>query len=158
MQHCCKYTNSRQIELPLALVIMAEKATLILREHQLRNTPMRVSILQQLVASGHALSKAEILSGINASWDRITVYRTLKTFEDRGIIHKIIEEGGESRFALCHNCNDHEHHDDHVHFKCLKCDEVICIDDAEPPKIELPKGYKVDSVNLMVQGRCEKCS
>jgi Fur family ferric uptake transcriptional regulator len=104
------------------------------------------------------LSHGDIEKEIANSLDRVTVYRTLKTFLDKGLIHKVLDDEGSLKYALCKEaCNTVEHHHDHVHFKCTNCGQTICLNLDVPP-LKLPKGYTATETNLLVQGVCEKCN
>ena len=92
-----------------------------LRLHELRHTGCREDILDILHNRDSALSHGDLENGLKDLYDRVTIYRTLKTFVDKGIIHKVLDEEG-LRYALCKEvCHDHDHHHDHVHFKCQLC-------------------------------------
>ena len=130
----------------------------LLKDHNLRSTSSRSEILRLFETSSHALSYSDIEKEVSASFDRVTVYRTLRTFLDRGVIHKVLDDGGALKYALCNeHCRVAEHHHDHVHFKCTICGETLCLDDVEIPSIKLPKGYKAKEVNLLIQGTCPIC-
>lgn len=74
--------------------------------------------------------------------DRVTIYRTLQTFVDKGIIHIIPTSDNSIRYALCKDeCTEGHHHDHHIHFVCNKCNNTCCLDDVATPDIKLPKGY-----------------
>ena len=45
----------------------------------------------------------EVLEKAFPKSDRITMYRTLKTFEEKGILHSIKGEGDEAKYALCND-------------------------------------------------------
>lgn len=130
----------------------------ILKEAQLRSTASRMVILGLFLNCTHALSYSDIEKELYNSFDRVTVYRTLKTFLDKGILHKILDDSGGLRYALCHHhCHDGGHQHDHVHFKCTRCGHTSCLDEIEIPGIHLPVGYKVKAVNLLIQGTCLAC-
>ena len=66
--------------------------------------------------------------------DRITIYRTLKTFEQKGIVHSINNGTGEVKYALCDEyCTAVAHTDQHPHFQCERCEKITCIDRKELP-------------------------
>lgn len=135
----------------------AVSATL-LRDFKLRATPNREEILHLFLLKNYALSHSDIEKEIDNSLDRVTVYRTLKTFLDKGLIHKVLDDEGSLKYALCKEaCNLAEHHHDHVHFKCTKCGQTSCLN-VNVPTIKLPKGYEVNEVNLLIQGICERCN
>lgn len=91
--------------------------------------------------------------------DRITLYRTLISFEESGLIHHSVDASGQKKYALCaEHCDEHEHHDNHIHFHCNSCGETECLDDEVPSKLNLPKGYKVNDIQFNVMGTCANCS
>jgi len=131
----------------------------ILKETKLRSTSSRTTILGLFLKNPHALSYSDIEKEISHTYDRVTVYRTLKTFLDKGIIHKILDDSGGLKYGLCSiHCSDEEHHHDHVHFKCSQCGQTSCLDQAEIPGIKLPPGYRVEEINLLIQGVCSQCN
>lgn len=129
-----------------------------LRLHELRHTSCREDILEILQNRASALSHGDLENGLKDRYDRVTIYRTLKTFVDKGIIHKVLDEDG-LRYALCKDaCQDHNHHHDHVHFKCQMCGKTTCLEDIHVPSLALPAGFKSKEVNLLIQGTCSICN
>jgi len=129
----------------------------ILKDFKLRSTPGREAILLAFLKRNYALSHGDVEREVPTSFDRVTVYRTLKTFLDKGLIHKVLDDEGSLKYALCNDaCTVANHHHDHVHFKCTKCGQTNCLS-IEVPTIKLPKGYRVREVNLLIQGVCESC-
>lgn len=129
----------------------------LLRDFQLRSTPGRQEVLQIFINNQHALSHGDIEHEMPAGFDRVTLYRTLKTFLDHGLVHKVLDDAGGLKYALCTSCDTHGHHHNHVHFKCTVCGQTNCLD-VEIPGIKLPKGYKPVETNLLIQGTCQKCA
>jgi Fur family ferric uptake transcriptional regulator len=130
----------------------------LLRNFKLRSTPNRQEILDLFLQRNYALSQGDIEKEIDNHLDRVTVYRTLKTFLDRGLIHKVLDDEGSLKYALCNeDCHAPVHHHDHVHFKCLRCGQTNCLDIGVPP-VKLPKGYRAHETNVLIQGICERCS
>jgi Fur family ferric uptake transcriptional regulator len=121
-------------------------------------TAMRILVLEQLLQQNSAISLSDIEKNLETA-DRTTIYRTLKTFEQNGLIHVIEDGTGTPKYALCvEDCNTHEHHDTHVHFYCNSCKETFCLPDHKIPNILLPSGFTSAEMNLVVKGICEKCS
>lgn len=132
-------------------------AVQILKKHKLRVTPFRVDVLDIFFIAEHALSAADLEAKL-IDPDRITLYRTLKSFEEKGVIHKAIDGTSNTKFALCEaHCHEHNHKDEHVHFHCLKCENTFCIDSVFIPDVSLPNGFKVTQTDMIVSGVCEKC-
>jgi Fur family ferric uptake transcriptional regulator len=130
----------------------------LLKSFRLRSTPTREEILHLFLQKDYALSHGDIESEIDENIDRVTVYRTLKTFSDRGLIHKVLDDGGGLKYALCTEaCSTTQHRHEHVHFKCTECGQTICLD-IEIPQVKLPKGYLPKEVNLLIQGTCQNCA
>ncbi|MBX2968910.1 MAG: transcriptional repressor [Cyclobacteriaceae bacterium] len=129
----------------------------LLKEFKLRSTPSRKAILNFFLKKNYALAHADIEKGIASHFDRVTVYRTLKTFLDKGLIHKVLDDEGALKYALCTEaCTITGHHHDHVHFKCVRCGQTNCLN-VEVPQIKLPKGYQAGEINLLIQGVCSNC-
>jgi Fur family ferric uptake transcriptional regulator len=128
----------------------------ILQNHKLRITECRLEIIQEFLEKQVALAHSDLEDRLNSQFDRVTIYRTLKTFLDKDLIHKVLDDSGATKYALCaHEEEDHNH--EHVHFKCEKCGETTCLDSIALPKIMLPSGFKKREMSLLVQGICDKC-
>lgn len=131
----------------------------ILKEHSLRHTSCREDILDVFIQKEYALSHADIEEKMSENFDRVTVYRTLKTFLDKGIIHKVLDDEGTTKYALCkEKCSHTQHHHEHVHFKCVQCGQTNCLDNTQIPILHLPEGYNAIEINLLVQGICQECN
>ena len=137
---------------------MKQISNRLLKTFRLRSTPTREEILHLFIRKDYALSHTDIENEIAKDIDRVTVYRTLKTFTDRGLIHKVLDDGGSLKYALCSEaCSATHHRHDHVHFKCTICGQTNCLD-VEIPRVKLPEGYTANEVNLLIQGTCENCA
>ena len=131
----------------------------LLKEHNLRNTSCREEVLDFFLEKDAALSHSDLETRLSESFDRVTLYRTLKTFLDAGLIHKVLDDEGGAKYALCKShCTDHQHQDNHVHFKCTNCGTTNCLDHVTIPAVSLPKGYHKSDVYLLVQGICRLCN
>ena len=131
----------------------------ILKNHDLRHTSCREEVLDIFLQRDFALSHADLEANTSDHFDRVTVYRTLKTFLDAGIIHKVLDDEGVTKYALCRErCTSAAHHHEHVHFKCTACGQTNCLDNVQIPAINLPDGYQAAETNLLVQGVCRNCN
>src|SRR5436305_11809243 len=110
----------------------------ILRRNSLSVTESRKKILTLFLNMHGALAHGDIEKKAGEKFDRVTVYRTLQTFVEKGIIHTIPTIDNSVRYALCKDCTEGHHHDDHIHFVCTNCNSTICLDDVLSPKIDLP--------------------
>lgn len=131
----------------------------ILKNHNLRITNCRKDVIQYFLEEKSALSQGDLESRFK-EYDRVTLYRTLHSFLDSGILHKIPNETGSATYGLCHDTCGPDHHDhNHIHFKCNTCGQIECLDEKQSiPNITLPQGYEAQGVNLIIDGVCAKCA
>ena len=130
----------------------------ILRRNQLSVTDSRKSILDLFLHSNGALAHADIEKQTGEKFDRVTVYRTLQAFMEKGIIHTIPTSDNSIRYALCKDdCTEGHHHDNHVHFICDLCGTTYCLDHVIIPEVKLPDGYKPSRTDVVVSGKCSRC-
>ncbi len=138
-------------------MVTEKKLIDILKSHKLRITPVRKEVLSLFIENDVAISHQDIEKSI-LDIDRITLYRTLKSFEEKGVIHKAVDGTDTSKYALCEaKCDEGHHHDDHVHFHCEDCGNTFCVDDIEVPRMESPQGYSIRSTHVILSGKCKKC-
>jgi Fur family ferric uptake transcriptional regulator len=130
----------------------------LLESNEIRVTAMRLLIYKFLANMQVAASLSDIENAF-AKADRTTLYRTVKTFEEKGIVHQIDDGTGITKYALCEKgCNCEINTDLHLHFHCNNCNETICLTDHKIPQIKVPNGFISEDVNLVVKGICDKCS
>lgn len=130
----------------------------ILERNKIKPTAMRLLVLQFLLNNKTAISLTDVENHFDKS-DRTTLYRTLKTFVEKDISHKIDDGTGVTKYALCEeNCHCEIGTDLHLHFHCTNCNKTVCITDYKIPTISLPKGYVAEDANLVVKGICDICN
>jgi len=130
----------------------------ILRRNSLSVTESRKKILNLFMNVNGALAHGDIERKAGEKFDRVTVYRTLQTFVEKGIIHTIPTTDNSVRYALCKDdCSEGHHHDHHVHFICLKCGATLCMEDVVVPEIKMRKGFSVNEIEVVVKGICLDC-
>lgn len=128
-----------------------------LRKRSLKATPNRISILDAISDYGKAIPYSKIQSQF-LNLDRVTLYRTLNSLAESGLIHKVSVENDESFYAICSSqCTTHEHHHQHVHFKCTRCNEVTCVQSSTLKDLNIP-GYEIDSFEIQAVGICKGCN
>ncbi len=83
-----------------------------------------------------------------------TVYKTLHTFVEHGILRELSPHHGTLRV----DWNTHAHH----HLICTRCKRVMDIEDEDLDPVHvrrrLPKGFKVERVAVEIQGLCAGCA
>lgn len=129
-----------------------------LKRSQLSVTDSRKKILELFLQRKAALAHADIEQHSGDEFDRVTIYRTLQTFVEKGILHTIPSADNSVRYALCKDaCTEGHHHDNHVHFMCDVCGTTYCLDHVTVPAVQLPAGYQVNQLDLVASGTCIKC-
>jgi len=134
------------------------KIASLLKRSDLSVTESRRKILHLFLEQPGALAHGDIERKAGEKFDRVTVYRTLQAFVEKGIIHTIPTADNSIRYALCKDeCSGGHHHDHHIHFMCDNCGNTYCLDDVVTPEIKLPKGYTASHVEVVVEGVCKNC-
>ena len=125
-----------------------------MKSNSIRLTPFRRRVLDLFQQKSTAQSLKDIEHTL-VSFDRITLYRTLKLFVEKGILHEIVLPH-DKKYALCKDsCGESGHKHEHLHFHCSKCEDTLCLEsDLTPIKL---KGFKVESTELNVFGVCHNC-
>ena len=133
-----------------------EESAHLLRNRRLKVTEVRSQFLALLLQNEKAVSGHEIQSQLE-SMDRVTLYRTIRTLLDHGVIHKAMVEGNETYYAICKDAceaGDHKHH--HIHFKCTYCGDIHCLEMHDQMNLNLA-GYRIDQWEVQASGVCESC-
>lgn len=138
---------------------MIEETNDILKRNDLSVTEGRRKVLELFLKEKSALNHGAIERLLGEDMDRVTIYRTLQVFVDKGIVHTIPTNDNSIRYALCRDhCEAGHHHDDHVHFVCDRCGNTLCVDEVTVPAVKLPKGFSVSRIEMVVSGTCADCA
>jgi len=133
---------------------MDSKYELQLKDKGIRPTAMRMLVLKELDNAENALNLNELESFFDKV-DHVTLYRTIKTFEEHHLIHSVFDGKDSVRYALCSsNCL----HVSHVHFHCDQCERTICLERVPVPLVTLPDGYIGSRPNYVISGVCSECA
>jgi Fur family transcriptional regulator, ferric uptake regulator len=113
--------------------------------------------LELFIRANSALVRAEIEKELHPAIERVTIYRTLRIFLQKGVIHLIPTTDNSIKYALTReNANNKKIRENHVHFLCKNCSKTLCLSDVYVPNIKLIKGYKIQSY-LVIKGICSDC-
>jgi len=137
--------------------VMKQLEDKLLQKH-INVTSMRLLVLDFLEKQSSAVSLTDMEVSMDRI-DRVTLFRTIKKFEEHGLVHRIEDGSGATKFALCAaDCDSGQHHDLHVHFYCNNCKETYCLPKTQIPPVELPAGYQAAERELIVKGICARCA
>lgn len=136
-----------------------EEFSQVLKANQLKVTQPRLRVLDIISTKLSAISQPELEKILGSEIDRVTLYRILASFEEKGILHKVFDLNGTATYAFCSTkCTADHHHDQHVHFICSVCNSVYCLDEIALPKINLPTDFSLHSIAINAVGICEICN
>ena len=85
----------------------------ILKKNRLSVTASREKILNLFLDQTGALAHGDIEKRAGEKFDRVTIYRTLQAFVEKGIIHTIPTADNSILYALCKDDCEEGHHHDH---------------------------------------------
>ncbi len=139
--------------------IKQEEFSQVLKSNKLKITQPRLRVLDVISTKTSAISQPELEKILGSEIDRVTLYRILSSFEEKGILHKVFDLNGTATYAFCSTkCSAHHHHDQHVHFICSVCNSVFCLDEIPLPKITVPSNFSLHSIAINAVGICDHCN
>lgn len=137
------------------MTITKEDIITTLKSKGLRVTPQRFAVYSNLLHRQDHPTAEQILRDLNQdvpTLSQATVYLSLQTLRDVGLIKEVLLEEGVCRY----DANIEPHH----HFRCDCCGEIEDIpwDNFIGVNLSnLRKGLRVDRYEVTVYGRCDRC-
>lgn len=135
-----------------------DKIKEILFKADVKPTAVREKILETFYKVPYALSVQDLQAGIPHKPDKVTIYRTIHTFVEKGLLHEVAEVNGILKYGLCSDhCPQHRHQEEHVHFTCQRCSQTYCLP-VQVSLPELPAGFKAFEAKVILTGECLNCA
>ena len=134
-----------------------KQARKMLKSAKLYSTRGRVAILKVLMNAGKPLSQDQIArrSG-KKHFDKVTIYRTLESLLNVGLVHNAFMDKRAWHFELAHNCTERQCH---PHFTCTSCGDTHCLPEISMPMAESPhRGFVIHRQQVRLEGLCPKCA
>ncbi len=123
------------------------------RKEGLKITPQRVAVYEILLSSYNHPTVDEIYEEVKKRYPFVslaTVYRTVETLEQMGLVKKVCYWGSSARY----DANTDEHH----HLICVKCGAIRDIymeeDLSIPDELE---GFRTEGYSVNIYGLCPEC-
>jgi len=134
----------------------------LLKTKGLRITPARVAVLEVLMEQNGPISHQQIeniLEQQESHIDRVTIYRTLHTLTECGILHKIMGMDRSYSYAFkMDEVHKDQHGTEHPHFVCERCSHTFCLPEVEvPSSINTPSGFELKHTEVKLFGYCPEC-
>ena len=128
----------------------------VCRERGLRVTHQRAEVFRELAGTGEHPDAETLLARVRARVPQMsqdTVYRTLATLEESGLIRRVDSAGGRARF----DANFDAHH----HLLCTECGRITDIYSDTFNALAPPRGARrwgqVKRVQVQFHGICADC-
>ena len=129
-----------------------------LRAAGIKVTAGRLRVLRVLSVAHeplcHSELEAQLVRAGEAAINRVTLYRILNTFVQHGLLLKASDARGVFRYSLAGASHGHG---EHLHFRCVDCGGVFCLEAAPPPPPVLPDGFRLTEIALDLRGHCARC-
>ncbi len=126
------------------------------RQRNISITPQRVAIYSALMGSTEHPSAEDIYNRVKSDFPDIsvdTVYRTLSTFSQMGLVNVVEGYGEPKRY----DPDIEPHH----HFRCNRCNRIVDFQDTGFDKLKVPaiirRKFSVSGIRVVVEGLCDKC-
>ncbi|HEY5334971.1 MAG TPA: Fur family transcriptional regulator [Mycobacteriales bacterium] len=144
---------------------LAQTAATILRGIGQRVTKPRVAVLSRVIAAGSEHVSADtIFDGVTAhdtDVHRATVYRTLESLTDAGVLRHVHLDRGLRAYHLAETAQT-SGRAQHLHAQCARCGLVVDL----PPgvlggtgqRIRAATGFHLDASHAALSGLCENCA
>lgn len=132
-----------------------------LRDHQVRFTEGRVTVVRSLEGADGPRSAADLHHLIGDRVPLSSIYRSLSVLEEAGVVSPHYSTKGVTRYELAEWLTGHHHH-----LVCVSCGDVedIAIDvelemqlEAIVDKIGDDVGFEPADHALEIEGRCMRC-
>jgi Fur family transcriptional regulator, ferric uptake regulator len=135
----------------------------ILKANGLRVTQARIAVLEVLMQQNGPISHQQIESKLEAQdsrIDRVTIYRTLHSLTECGILHRIMGIDRSFSYAYKRDDTHQDHHgSEHAHFVCERCTHTFCLTEVDMPKsIVTPTGFELKHTEVKLFGYCPECN
>jgi len=133
----------------------------LIEKNGFKFTKQRKLILEQFFLADRHLSVEEIYQRLKENNIGLaTVYRNVKIFNSIGIVKEIVVDG-----VSYYELKIYSKKPLHIHFQCVKCNDIIDIDERKVAleylkvnkAIEDMNDLDIYDVNIMLIGLCKRC-
>ncbi len=130
-----------------------------LKERHVRLTQNRITIYKLLSKSKTAVSVSVIMKQSKILLDRISVYRTLRYFLQKGIVEIVPNNKGNAKYILASSDKKIIKNRDSkcAYFVCSSCHCTELILEPINIKLDLLTKHQVSKFSLILEGVCRNC-
>ena len=149
---------------------LRDKASQMLKNARLYCTEPRLAILQVLMQAARPLRQDQVAQQLTRdpkrgfsrlgiplrALNKVTVYRTLESLIEVGLVHRAFTYRRAWYFELADHCTEHQCH---PHFTCTNCGVTHCLTDILLPMAKISqKGFIVNRQQVRLEGLCPACA
>jgi len=129
----------------------------ILKTAKLYRTECREAILKVLLKADKPLNQKQITQRLGKKrFDKVTIYRTLESFCEAGLVHKAFMQKRAWHFESAQDCSEIQCH---PHFTCTNCGDTHCLTEMTLPMAKSPhKGFVIRRQQVRLEGLCPACA
>ncbi|WP_312815110.1 Fur family transcriptional regulator [Sedimentibacter sp.] len=124
-----------------------------LKNKKIRLSHQRLKVLEYLTTNYNHPTADQIYNGLHdevPTLSKTTVYNTLNSLIDAGLVRAISIEDNEVRYDI----NTHNH----GHFKCESCKNIFDFDiDIDSFEANQLYGFEINDKNVFFKGTCKSC-
>ncbi len=133
------------------------QAQKMLRTAGLYCTRARVAIIKILIRADRPLTQNQVASRLRTKHlDKVTIYRTLQSLLQAGLVHRAFMQQRAWHFELARNCSETQCH---PHFTCTGCGRTHCLTKMSLPMAKSPhKGFIIHRQKIQFEGLCPACA
>ena len=128
----------------------------LLKRHKVNITRNRISILAAVLSMKGAVAASSIFAEAGIDADRVTIYRTLKVFERKGVLQLVANTHGKVEFCIRPGILGMEEMETvYARSICIACGTQAPLDFPKPADIEGMYGF--DPSEILIKGLCWSC-
>jgi len=129
----------------------------MLAEARLYRTRSRCAIVKVLLQADRPMRQEQIARQLgDEGLNKVTIYRTLESFERVGLIHRAYVQKRAGYFELARNCTASQCH---PHFTCTNCGQTQCMVELRLPMVTgLREGFVLLRQQVRLEGLCPACA
>ena len=125
----------------------------ILRSKKISVTENRIALLEALHKIHKPVTIDQLKPQLSVDMNVTTIYRSLRTLVDAGVVYQTHFHDGVAYFEFQHN---HHHH----HFVCTSCKDISPVNFCVAEKFaafEKETGHKISNHMFELFGQCQDC-
>lgn len=129
--------------------------TSLLKDYDLKVTPQRVAIVEELYLNGH-MNIDDLYKKLLEKFPSIslaTIYKNINAMIEKVFLSEVKIPNSKSVYELVKN--------EHAHMVCSSCghiEDIVLNTNSLIDEVSTLSQFKIDSTNIVLSGLCPKCS